>query len=222
MSDAGSLTTEAYLQIRADILSCRLLPGGKLNISDLCAARGFSLGAVREALSRLTSEGLVQAEPRKGFRVAPVSEDELRDINDVLCTIECLCLESAIENGDLKWEAGVVSTLFELSRLPANDPDDPARISETWAETHQRFHRALVAACTSPWLLKLREILFVQSERYLRVSVPLDTSGRDLNADHKKIANASIARDKAAATIAMRDHLTRTTRILLAADVGSQ
>ncbi|MGO7522842.1 GntR family transcriptional regulator, partial [Rhizobium brockwellii] len=53
MNDAGSLTTEAYLQIRTDILASRLAPGQKLIISDLCTARGFSLGAVREALSRL-------------------------------------------------------------------------------------------------------------------------------------------------------------------------
>jgi DNA-binding GntR family transcriptional regulator len=220
MNKSGSLTAEAYHQIRADILACRHAPGQKLIIADLCAARGFSLGAVREALSRLTSEGLVQAEPRKGFRVTPITEDELRDITEVRCTIESLCLESAIRHGNLRWETGIVSTLFELSRLQLQDPDDPARVSEAWAETHQRFHAALVAACDSPWLLKLREILFIQSERYRRVSVPLDRAGgRDLNAEHKLIADAAIGRDVDTATTALRDHLTKTTRILLAADV---
>lgn len=219
MPKGGSLTAEAYGKIRADILACRLVPGQKLIIADLCATMGFSLGAVREALSRLTSEGLVESEPRKGFRVAPITDEDLRDITNVRATIESLCLENAIQNGDLKWETGIVSTLFELSRLEFKDPNDPARVSEQWAETHQRFHEALVAACDSPWLLRLRGILFVQSERYRRVSVPLDRAGRDLHSEHKAIADAAIARDAAKACAEMRTHLEKTTRILINANV---
>lgn len=217
--ESGSLTAEAYSLIRTDILACRLRPGQKLVIADLCTGFGFSLGAVREALSRLTSEGFVVAEPRKGFRVAPITESELQDITAVRATIESLCLESAIRNGDLHWESAIVAVLFELSKLSVNDPDDPSRISETWSETHRRFHEALVAACDSPWLLRLREILYVQSERYRRLSVPLDRVGRDLNAEHKEIADAALARDAARATAAIRDHLQKTTRILIASDV---
>lgn len=217
--ESGSLTAEAFARIRSEILACRLQPGQKLVIADLCQHFGFSLGAVREALARLTSEGLVEAEPRKGFRVAPITEAELKDITQVRGTVESLCLENAIRNGDVKWEANIVSTLFELSRTSLQDPDDPARVSEVWADVHRRFHEALVAACDSPWLLRLREILFVQSERYRRVSVPLDRAGRDLHAEHKDIADATIARDSAKACAALRDHLQKTTRILIASDV---
>lgn len=217
--ESGSLTAEAYTRLRGEILACRLPPGQKLVIADLCQEFGFSLGAIREALSRLTSEGLVVAEPRKGFKVAPITEEELSDITAVRATIESLCLESAIRHGDLKWESSIVATLFELSKLSLQDPTDPARVSEAWAETHKRFHETLVAACDSPWLLRLREILFVQSERYRRVSVPLDRAGRDLNAEHREIADAALARDIPAATAALRAHLEKTTRILIASDV---
>lgn len=217
--ESGSLTAEAYSQLRAEILACRLAPGQKLIIADLCEQLGFSLGAVREALSRLSSEGLVVSEPRKGFRVAPITEAELQDITRVRATIESLCLENAIKNGDLKWEANIVSTEFELSKLQVQDPDDPARVSEAWAETHKRFHEALVAACDSPWLLRLRELLFVQSERYRRVSVPLDRAKRDLVGEHKALAQAAVARDATRATEAIRQHLAKTTRILIQSDV---
>jgi DNA-binding GntR family transcriptional regulator len=217
--ESGSLTAEAYGRIRSEILACRLPPGQKLVIADLCTQLGFSLGAVREALARLTSEGLVEAEPRKGFRVAPITEAELKDITQVRGTIESLCLESAIRNGDVKWETNIVATLFELSRTSLQDPDDPARVSEAWADVHRRYHEALVAACDSPWLLRLREILFVQSERYRRVSVPLDRAGRDVNAEHQEIADAAIARDIDRACAALRDHLQKTTRIIVASDV---
>lgn len=217
--ESGSLTAEAYASIRAEILACRLAPGRKLVIADLCQEFEFSLGAVREALARLTSEGLVVSEPRKGFRVAPITEAELRDITRVRATIESLCLENAIRNGDLRWETAIVATQFELSKLSLQDPADPARVSESWAEAHKRFHEALVAACDSPWLLRLRELLFVQSERYRRVSVPLDRAKRDLVSEHRRIADATVSRDTEKATAAIRDHLEKTTRILIKSDV---
>ena len=165
---------------------------------------------------------MVETEPRKGFRVAAITESELRDITGVRATIESLCLENAIRHGDLKWETGIVSTLFELSRLQLQDANDPARVSEAWAETHQRFHKALVAACDSPWLLKLRETLFMQSERYRRISVPLDRVGRDIQGEHKRIADAAIDRNVELACSELRDHLEKTTRILIKADVVNQ
>ena len=217
--ESGSLTAEAYARLRAEILACRLPPGQKLVIADLCDQLGFSLGAVREALARLSSEGLVVSEPRKGYRVAPITEAELKDITRVRATIESLCLENAIQNGNLKWETNIVSTQFELSKMKLQDPNDPARVSEEWAETHKRFHEALVAACDSPWLLRLRELLFVQSERYRRVSVPLDRTARDLVAEHREIADAAVARDARMATEAIRAHLEKTTRIIIQSDV---
>ncbi|WP_425644323.1 GntR family transcriptional regulator [Agrobacterium leguminum] len=185
------------MRIRTDILACRLVPGQKLVIAELCAEFEFSLGAVREALARLTSEGLVVSEPRKGFKVAPITEAELRDITRVRATIESLCLENAIRNGDLKWETNIVATQFELSKLSLQDPADPVRVSEAWADAHKRFHEALVAACDSPWLLHLR----------------------DLISEHRDIADAAVSRDVEKATMAIRAHLEKTTRILIESDV---
>ena len=216
-----SLTVKAYAGLRADILSCRLRPGEKLIISEICATLGFSLGAVREALSRLTSEGLVEAEQNKGFRVPPITQSELEDLTRTRVLIECECLSKAIRKGDLKWESGIVSTLFELSRLNLQDKDDHRRLDETWAETHKRFHEALAAACDSPWLLRLRDILYAQSERYRSVSVPLDRANRDVGAEHRAIADAAIARDTKTACAAMRNHLEVTTRILIEANVAN-
>ena len=214
-----SLTEAAYARIRGDILACRLRPGDKLKISDLCASLDFSLGAIREALARLTSEGLVLSEPHKGFRVTPITRGDLEDITRVRATIETQCIESAIANGGLGWETAIVSTRFELSRLPLHDPNDPARTNAAWAQTHRTFHAALVAACDSPWLLRIREMLWTQSERYRAASVPLEQTARDVAAEHDEIAEATLARDAAAASAALRAHLARTTRILIDAGV---
>ena len=92
MTSTSSLTHNAYARLRTELLSSRLAPGEKLKIEVLCEKFSVGSSAVREALSRLASEGLVVSEPQRGFRVAPLSLDSLRDLTDVRCKIEGLCL----------------------------------------------------------------------------------------------------------------------------------
>ncbi|WP_461330679.1 GntR family transcriptional regulator [Bradyrhizobium liaoningense] len=66
-----SLTSALHERLRADILATRLLPGQKLHIAGLAKTFSVSLAAVREALSRLVADGLVQASDQRGFRVSP-------------------------------------------------------------------------------------------------------------------------------------------------------
>ena len=213
---SSSLTQDAYERLRADLLACRLQPGARLKINELCGTLQVSLSAVREALSRLTSEGLVVAEPQRGFRVAPISADELRDLTGVRTHIEGMCLERAIAAGDVNWESQLVAALHRLSRTPERQPGDPERMNEAWSAAHAAFHEALVAACDSPWLLRLRATLYAQSERYRRLSVPLAEVARDLNREHREIMEAVLARDAARAKEQMTKHLDLTTRVLLA------
>lgn len=209
-----SMTSQAYDKIRAEIIKCHLKPDDKLIISDLCDSFKVSLGAVREALSRLTSEGLVVSIPRKGFRVAGISEEELIDLTNIRIKIELMCIESSIENGDLKWESGIVSTLFELSKTPIQDEVNPKFISPEWTHAHKKFHEALVSACDSKCLLKIRENLYSQSERYRQASVPLDVKERDIDGEHSRIADAALARDPLKTKKELEKHLQKTTKIL--------
>jgi DNA-binding GntR family transcriptional regulator len=76
-----------------------------------------------------------------------------------------------------------------------------------------------VSACDSPWLLRLRDTLYVQSERYRQISVPLSRRARDLNAEHQAIADAALSRDAELAKARMTEHVRETTRILIDARV---
>ncbi|MGH6881992.1 GntR family transcriptional regulator [Hypericibacter sp.] len=212
-----NLTQGAYEQLRADLLACRILPGSRLKIQELCTRLSVSLGAIREALSRLTSEGLVLAEPQRGFRAAPISQEDLQDLTRVRIEIEGLCLRRAIEVGDVDWEARLVAAFHRLSRMPERAAADPARTSDEWAEAHAGFHMALADGCDSPWLLKLRSQLYDQSERYRRLSVPLTTEKRNIGEEHQGIVDAALARDADKAVALLSAHLSATTRILLTA-----
>jgi DNA-binding GntR family transcriptional regulator len=212
---SGNMTQGAYEGLRADLLACRILPGKRLKIQELCTQFSVSLGAIREALSRLTSEGLVVAEPQRGFRAAPISAADLADLTMVRVEIETLCLKRAIEYGDVDWEARLVAAAHRLSRTPERDGNDPARSNEDWAEAHSAFHLALVDGCGSPWLLHLHALLYAQSERYRRLSVPFAAKGRNVDEEHQAIVAATLARDVENAARLLATHLEATTLILL-------
>jgi DNA-binding GntR family transcriptional regulator len=210
-----TLANAAYERLRADLLACRLAPGEASKINEISALFGTNPIAVREALSKLSSEGLVIAEPQKGFRATPISADELRDLTRVRTEIENLCLRMAIEAGDVNWESGIVAALHRLLRTPVRVPGDHDRNNDAWAVNHRLFHEALTSGCNSPLLLDFRATLFARSERYRRLSIPLAAFERDLDAEHKHIADATLAHDIARTTKLMASHLQTTTDILL-------
>ncbi len=210
-----TLAGEAYDKLRAELLSCRLLPGDPIKINEVSDQLYTNPIAVREALSKLSAEGLVTSEPQKGFRAASVSAAALRDLTRVRIEIESACLRGAIAHGDVGWETEIVGALHRLLRTPLRVETDPQRNTDEWAAAHSRYHEVLVSACDSPLLLWMRHILFAQAERYRRLSVPLAEFDRDLDGEHRELAAAVVARDTTAALLIISRHLQTTTDILL-------
>ncbi len=206
----SNLTESVYATLRGDLLSCRLLPGAKLNIAALSARLGVSLGAVREALSRLTAEDLVTMETNRGFRVAAVSASELLDLTSTRVELETACLRRAIRAGGVDWETRIVAAHHRLSRTPERAAGDAERINDEWAQMHKAFHAALVGACDSPWRLRLRDFLYDQTERYRRLSVPALPQERDLAGEHSALMEATLAREEAKAVDLLEAHLNIT------------
>lgn len=206
-----SLTSAVYGRLRADILAARLLPGQKLHIAGLGKQFSVSLAAVREALSRLVADGLVQASDQRGFRVTPVSLTDLADVTQTRIDIEGLALRRSIERGDDAWLTSVKSAWQALTAVPYRYPDDPTVHYEEWVVRHRIFHRALVNACGSPWLLGFRDVLHEQSERYRRLSIRREVGrSRDVAAEHEAIVAATLKRDADAAVRALSDHFSIT------------
>jgi DNA-binding GntR family transcriptional regulator len=210
-----SLTSAVQERLRADILSTRLLPGQKLHIAGLAKQFSVSLAAVREALSRLVADGLVQASDQRGFRVSPVSLADLADVTQTRIDIEGLALRRSIERGDRSWLAAVEAAFDALKAVPYTYPDDPTVHYEEWVVRHRVFHRALVNACGSPWLLGFRDVLHEQSERYRRLSIRRKVGKpRDVEAEHAAIVKAVRKRDADAAVAALSKHFATTMRFV--------
>lgn len=209
-----------YQRLRQEILECRLLPGTKIKTNYVCDTYGVSLGAAREALSRLTADGMATMEPQKGFAVAPVSWEEYRQLTETRAEIEASCLRKAILHGDVEWESRLVAALHRLTRLhDGGQGSGPQGPTPAWLDAHAEFHRALIAACPNCCLLGLREMLYLRSERYRywSVTLSLTLSKRDVRAEHVELAALAQARETDAACDAITGHFQRTSDALLAA-----
>jgi GntR family transcriptional regulator, carbon starvation induced regulator len=211
-------TEIAYRGLRQSILSCELAPGAKVKAKAVCERYDVSLGAAREAFSRLVADGLLMMEAQKGCVVAPVSWEEFEQLNELRTEIEISCLRKAMRFGDLQWEGGVVGALHRLTRLHDFGSDSflfPLR--PEWQDAHVAFHRALVAACPNRVLLDLRENLFERTQRYRYWSVGLRLASgeRDVRQEHIDLAERTQARDVDGASAAIEEHFRRTTDALL-------
>ena len=147
MSGGSSLTQDVYQRLRGDLLACRLMPGQKLKIEELCVRFGAGSSAVREALSRLAADGFVGLEPQRGFRVTPLSFAELRDLTNVRCEIEGFLHPR--RHRARRHRLGDQSDRgpHRLSKTPERDPQDLQRYNDAFALAHTAFHQAVVGAC---------------------------------------------------------------------------
>src|SRR5882757_1262383 len=119
---------DGYRRIRTDIVFGRLRPGQKLKLEALKEAYGVSVSTLREILSRLTSEGLVLAEGRRGFEVAPVSIDNLQELAELRLLLEGHAMEASFARADMEWEGRVVSAHHKLAateRLMSSSIGEP-------------------------------------------------------------------------------------------------
>jgi DNA-binding GntR family transcriptional regulator len=215
MDDESQTQAErAYRRLRAEILHGDFMPGERLSAAALQDRFALGLTPIREALMRLSSENLVEAETNRGARVPEASLAGFADLMATRRLIERACLGAAIRLGDAAWEAEIVAAMHLLSRarLPASAADRAA--AAAWEAAHRRFHAALVAACGSPWLLRFWHMLADHSERYRKLRLlrhrEAGADVRDVNAEHRAIMEAALTRDADRATALMDAHLTAT------------
>jgi GntR family transcriptional regulator, carbon starvation induced regulator len=177
-ASAQTLTEQILFRLREDIVSGKLAASEKLRVQDLSRRYGVGASPLREALSRLTADGLVANESNRGFRVAPVSVADFLDIVDNRRRLESVALEQSVKAGDDEWEGRLIADYHQLQKLeatyrPNSKLNDPAW---EWERRHRNFHRSLISACPSSWLLHFNWLLVCQFDRYRRLVI-LDAGG---------------------------------------------
>lgn len=217
--DLGGRTWASVLEqsVREDIINGQLPAGSKLRLKDLAERYQAGVIPLREALSRLCTTGFVLAIDQKGFRVAPLSAEELLDITRVRQQIDTSALRDAIEAGDIAWEAQVVAMHHRLTRIPMVLRGKDGSLNPEWEEAHAAFHEVLVSGCRSAWLRRFSVVLRDQTARYrfLSLAVPKAARARDVAAEHEAIVNAIVARNAREACRLLTEHFQATTDLVL-------
>lgn len=208
-----TLTSDLFDRLRTDILHCRLRPNSRLLFRDLREAYSSGMSPLREALMRLASDGLVVLEDHKGFRVAPVSPDELVDIANTRCELEGLALRLAIEKGDDAWEANIVARFHELSKRSTYTVE--GSLDAEWERRHDAFHRALYSACGLRWMKSFCELLAERAYRYRHLLLEHVDRVRDHRSEHETIMQTVLDRRADEAVELLQDHYRRTVQTLV-------
>lgn len=206
---SNTRSQEAFDRIRQDIIGSKLAPGEKLRIADLKARYGVGASPLREALSRLVSEGLVAVEGQRGFWVPSVSREEYVDIVKTRIVLEVCALRESIAHGDTEWEGQIAATYHKLSRVEHRVASDPEAHLADWWERNRLFHEALIAACPLQWVLHFDRIVFDLHNRYHRLTVRGRDFSPDLFEDHRLIKQATLDRDADRAAMLLETHILR-------------
>jgi DNA-binding GntR family transcriptional regulator len=214
---ASTVSEQAFMRLRRDVLQGAWEPESRLKVDELQGHYGFSSSPLREALSRLAQEGLVRADERRGFRVAPISMDDLDDITRMRLMLDVPALQDAIVHGDDSWEAGIVAASHRLERVESRLADGPVVLDDDWSSLHRDFHMCLLAACTSERQRAWSASLFDQAERYRRFSARNRQTVRRKSDEHKRLMNAVLARDGDTAAVLLAEHIEGTRRNVRAA-----
>lgn len=211
-----TLSLGVHHRLRADILDGRFRPGERLRPTALCAEYGASPGILREAVMRLAEQRLVTVEHNRGYRVATISGEAIRDLLELRHINEEAALRLSLERGAAAWEGEVLAAHHRLKAARAAAGSDP----DSRAAAHMDYHMALLSACGNQRLLDLCRDLFTASELYRRWSVHL-TAGqerpkaapRDPDDEHARILAAVLDHDTERAVDAYARHLDRTAEL---------
>lgn len=212
----ASATHKTYLAIQNLIVTGTLKPGEKLKIEGLRTRLDTGASPIREALSLLTSDNLVERIDQRGFRVAPTSQSNFEEILELRCDLEDRALRKSIANRNEEWEEYVVLCHHRMTR--AKQSDDPA-----FEALHKAFHMALLMRCDAPILMKFCSQLYDLNIRYRYLAgSALNYTKRDVSSEHEAIMQAAISGEAESATEQLLTHYRKTGAFLADALAASE
>jgi DNA-binding GntR family transcriptional regulator len=160
--ESRSLVDLALDRLSREILSGDIDPGERLVEEQLTRRLGISRAPLREALRLLAQQGLVEHIPRRGVRVATLSDDDVRELYEVRDVLERHAVGSIRPGADL---SGLHAALEVMSK--ATEAGDRLAI----ADAHRRFHVEVVALGGNRQLCTLYESVLVRLQLYMAVNL---------------------------------------------------
>lgn len=207
--------SSVYDRLQGDILAGKLRPGQKLRLKDLIERYETGNSPLREALNRLSANGMVVREENRGFRVPLASNDDLTELTRTRCWLEEIALRESITNGGSHWEERIVLAFHWLARAARSGDIATKTTSPEWEEHHREFHLALISACDSSILINFCAELHLRSFRYRNLAEVVEYRDRHELEEHQELQEAVLNRDADQAVKLLMRHYTITAEILV-------
>ena len=195
----------AYDEIRSLIVAGSLAPGSRLAQGDLADRLGISRGSVREALRRLAGDGLVDFEVNRGFFVAEVGLDDVRQRLEARLALE----------PEIARLAAARRTVEDLAVMRATIvAEQAARTSDDVHDASRAFHAAVAQATRNHAFTKLLDALWIADVgRRLLAQRRRAESWQDHDVEeHRAILQALEQSDGELAASLMRAHVEDAVR----------
>jgi len=210
VSSKETLTEMAIERMTSEIVNGVLPPERKLLVADLKARYGMGASPLREAMARLVSQGFVVFDRRRGFRVSPISQEDLEDLVSVRQSIEKSALELCLAKGDVEWEVGLVAAYARLERAVTGRAARDTPESPTIENAHKQFHTALLAGCGSRRMLELHDLLYDQARRYRHLMMQRVQDLDHFLEIHRLLMESTLSRNPAKACPDLVNHIALT------------
>ncbi len=200
---APSRADAVYVHIKRDIAAFKLIPGDRFTENELCERLSVSRTPVRQALTRLQQEGLVEVMFRSGWRVLPFDFDRFEQLYDLRMVLETAAVQRLCSDATAAQQEAL-QALAEIWLVPAAQRShDGAQVAK-WDEA---FHSSLVAACGNAEMSRvhsdvterirvIRQLDFTQA---LRVDTTYE--------EHAKILKAIRAKRSDQAQMLLKAHI---------------
>ncbi len=181
-----------YLKLKQAILDNRYPPGAQILESQIATEFEASRTPVREAFVRLQQEGLLEIVPRHGVRISALSPSDMREIYEILMSLEPTAVELLVARKPDRSElSGLVTACDDMEKaLEGSQPDLVA-----WAMADERFHMSLAKLCGNRRLAAMILTVWDQAHRARMFTLSLRPLPLQSTAEHRAVVDAILAGD---------------------------
>jgi DNA-binding GntR family transcriptional regulator len=203
------LRQQVYEEIKHDIITCKLAPGEPLSENQFVDRFQVSKTPIREALTSLVQDGLVEYTPNRGFMVTPVSIADIQEIFEARIFLEAEIFRLAVK----KISDAEITELEKQSQV--NGDARSPEYQEKFLESNLKFHTTLAAASRNSRLLGYYETLMNEAQRLFYLDISLHNKDFQWGHGHEGILKALRNRDEVAGLAAIRDTLENARKRVL-------
>jgi DNA-binding GntR family transcriptional regulator len=199
----ATASARIYADLRAELVSLQRRPGEAVSEAEIALAYGVSRTPVREAILKLSDEGLVEIFPQSGIIVSRIPIASLP---------ETIVIRKALEEttARLTAEFATSSQILALHSIVQRQREaDAARDRDAFHQADELFHATIAEIARYPGIWKLILQVKVHVDRFRRLTLPQEGRMTQVIAEHEAILSAIEAHDAVSAAIAMGKHLER-------------